>query len=59
LAGLEGFELHLFDAEGIERRSLTDELGRFRFSQLAEGNYSLRIILDDHEVFLKSLHIEN
>jgi hypothetical protein len=54
---LEGIELRVIGADGVERRGLTDQLGCFRFSQLAEGIYSLQIVLDSHDILLESVAV--
>lgn len=53
----EGMELRLADRAGDERRSLTDHLGRFTFSRLTAGQYTLRLLLDDHDVIFESLEV--
>lgn len=58
-AGLEGIELRIVDGNGVPRRGLTDKLGRFKFTQLAEGIYSLQVIFDDHEIVLDSLPVSD
>jgi hypothetical protein len=58
LTELEGLELQLLGPEGMKRRGLTDELGRFSFSLLSEGSYSLQIIFDDREVYLEALDVK-
>lgn len=55
---LTGLELSLSDAEGSQRRSLTDEFGRFTFTELTPGTYSLKVALDDRDLHLRSLDIE-
>jgi hypothetical protein len=55
---LEGIELHLINDEGTHSRRITDEYGRFHFSNCLPGNYSLRVILDDHDIVLKSLTVK-
>lgn len=55
---LEGIELHMIDDEGAESRRLTDEFGRFHFSNCLPGDYTLRVILEDHDIILKSLAIK-
>lgn len=55
---LEGIELHLINDEGTHSRRITDEYGRFHFSNCLPGNYSLRVILDDHDIILKSLTVK-
>ena len=54
---MEGIELRITDDTGSERRGLTDSLGRFSFSHLPGGTYSLRVILSDHDVILDSLTV--
>ncbi|MCX7681856.1 MAG: zf-HC2 domain-containing protein [Anaerolineae bacterium] len=58
-AGLEGIELRIVDGNGVPRRGLTDKLGRFKFTQLEEGVYSLQVIFDDHEIVLDSLPVSD
>jgi hypothetical protein len=53
--GMEGIELCIADAAGVERRGLTDQFGCFSFTQLAEGTYSLQIVFDDHDIVLDSV----
>lgn len=55
---LEGIELHLMNDEGVHSRRITDEYGRFHFSNCEPGDYSLRVILDDHDIILKSLTVK-
>ena len=49
---LEGIEVSIALNGNVERRTLTDEFGRFRFSSLPSGTYSLRILLDEHDTEL-------
>jgi hypothetical protein len=56
-AELEATKLRLtIDGDG-ERLGLTDELGRFSFSHLAQGTYSLQLIFDQYEFVLEPLII--
>ncbi len=55
---LEGIELHLMNDDGVHSRRITDEYGRFHFSNCLPGEYSLRVILDDHDIILKSLTVK-
>jgi len=48
LASLEG---------GIPRRAYADEEGLFRFANVPEGVYDLRLILEDKELRLSQLHV--
>ena len=57
--GLEGIELRIVDVDGVPRRGLTDKLGRFKFTQLAEGVYSLQVIFEDHEIVLDSVLVSD
>jgi len=56
---LEGVELRLMSEADIERRGVTDRLGRFSFSLLPEGRYSLQVMLDDHDIAVDDLEIED
>jgi hypothetical protein len=56
---LAGIELHLTGADDVERRGLTDELGQFSFSHLPRGTYTLRVMLDDHDITLESLELKD
>jgi len=53
-AQLEGIELRLIQTDGSRSRRVTDEYGRFHFSHCLPGNYTLQVILDDHDIILKS-----
>jgi hypothetical protein len=55
---LEGIELRLIQADGNRSRRVTDEYGRFHFSYCPPGNYTLQVILDDHDIILKSLAVK-
>ena len=55
---LEGIELHLINDDGVHSRRITDEYGRFHFSNCLPGEYSLRVLLDDHDIILKSLTVK-
>jgi hypothetical protein len=55
---LQGIELHLMNDQSIHSRRITDEYGRFHFSNCTPGDYSLRVILDDHDIILKSLTVK-
>jgi len=57
-SALEGIELCLSDESGVERRGLTNRSGGFGFSGLAEGNYSLQVILENSDIILDSVEIE-
>lgn len=57
LNNLEGIEVLLTDPEGISQRGLTDELGQFTFSYLAQGTYSLQVALDDSDLKLETIVI--
>jgi len=54
--GLEGIELCL-SSSCIDRYGLTDTLGRFSFSQLSQGDYSLQVILEDQDIFVEPVYI--
>jgi len=54
-AQLEGIELHLSQADGPKSLRVTDEYGRFHFSYCSPGEYTLQVILDDHDIMLKPL----
>jgi hypothetical protein len=54
---LEGIELRLKNAHGFEGRGLTDGLGKFRFSNLQEGLYTLELTLGDMDVVIQDLAI--
>jgi hypothetical protein len=56
--GLEGIEVRLTDETGTERRRVTDELGRFAFSDLGDGSYSLRVVFEDHDTIVETVVIE-
>ena len=56
-ADLEGIELRLSQADGHESLRVTDEYGRFHFSHCSPGDYTLQVILDDHDLILKPLTI--
>lgn len=55
---LQGIELRLFEAEGEQSRRITDEYGRFHFSYCAPGEYSLQVILEDHDILLTSITVK-
>ena len=55
---IEGIELHLIDSDGSRSRRVTDEYGRFHFSYCSPGDYTLQVILDDHDIVLQSLTIK-
>lgn len=55
---LEGIELRLIDAGGRAWRGLADQLGRFTFSGLVPGTYTLQVILDDYDLLLEPLLVE-
>ena len=57
-ADLSGIEIRLTDATNTERRGLTDSLGQFRFSQLPEGSYTIRVILEDHDIILEDVNFK-
>jgi hypothetical protein len=54
---LEGIELRLSQTDGNQSLRVTDEYGRFHFSYCAPGEYTLQVILDDHDIILKPLTI--
>jgi len=56
--GMEGLELHLA-GDKIERYGLTDDLGRFNFSQLSPGIYSLHVLMQNHDIVLDKLAVED
>jgi hypothetical protein len=56
--GLEGIELCLAGAD-TERYGLTDQLGRFSFSQIPKGTYSLQVILEDQDILLEPVLVED
>ena len=49
---VSGIQLNLIRADGRQRRVLTDELGRFRFSHLDTGHYDLHVQLTDRDIRL-------
>lgn len=53
---LEGLIIHLRD-EHDNRYVLTDKYGRFTFSQLVHGQYSLLLQINDQTILLADLHI--
>ena len=57
---LGGVELRLRPVDNwdyVERRCLTDRLGRFSFSYVEPGNYSLRVCLQEQQLVLSPLNI--
>jgi len=56
-ADLEGIELRLSQANGNESLRVTDEYGRFHFSHCSPGDYTLHVILDDHDIILEPLTV--
>jgi hypothetical protein len=57
-SSIEGIELHLIGEDGSRSRRVTDEYGRFHFSYCSPGDYTLQVILDDHDIVLQSLTIK-
>ena len=57
-AVMEGIEIQLIHPDGLTSRRLTDEYGRFHFSNCFPGDYTLRVILDDHDIILESLAVK-
>lgn len=55
---IEGIELHLIGEDDRRSRRVTDEYGRFHFSYCSPGDYTLQVILDDHDIVLQSLTIK-
>ena len=49
---MSGIELSLLQQDGRNRRVLTDELGRFRFSHLTTGRYDLQVRLSERNIRL-------
>jgi hypothetical protein len=56
---LEGIELRLKNQQGFDSRGLTDALGQFRFSNLLEGVYSLKLRFDHADIIVEQLVIHN
>jgi hypothetical protein len=54
---LEGIELRLSQADSSESLRVTDEYGRFHFSHCSPGDYTLHVILDDHDIILEPLTV--
>ena len=53
---LFGIELRLEQSEeNLHRIGLTDQLGRFTFTNVADGNYTLHVLCDDHNIVLEQL----
>ncbi len=55
---LEGIEVSLTLDGNVERRTVTDEFGRFQLSSLKPGAYSLQIIMEEHDIILQPLKIQ-
>lgn len=59
-ATIEGSAIHLTDdAMTIERSTLADHLGRFQFSYLPKGSYTLAITFEATDVVINTIHVSN
>lgn len=56
---LEGLELRCINADGLERRGLSDNLGRFTFSRLPQAIYAIQITFDDSVVLFEAVEIKH
>ncbi len=54
---LEGIEVRIANGDGVERRGLTDRLGRFSFTYVKPGTYTLRVLFADHDMVLDELKL--
>jgi len=54
-----GIQLRLSSADAEDRLGITDELGRFSFAYLMDGDYSLHITCDTYDLVIDSLPIEH
>jgi hypothetical protein len=54
--GLEGIKLYL-SGSSADRYGLTDKLGRFSFSQLSQGDYSLQVTLEDQDILVEPVQV--
>lgn len=57
MSNMVGIPLRLSGADEDERLGLTDELGRFSFAYLRDGEYTLRVTFDRYDLLIRTLTI--